>query len=187
MKRAFLVGGVLVLSVITSVVAFMQADKPGPKVGQTAKEFELSALGGGKVKLSEVNKQKVVLVVLRGYPGYQCPLCSRQFAEFLKLGDEFKNADTQVVFIYPGPAEKLQERAADFAKGRDYPKHFSILLDGDYKFTNSYGLRWDARNETAYPSTFVIETDGKISFAKVSTTHGDRVPAAEALKVAKKK
>lgn len=157
-----------------------------PKVGDEAKDFDLPALGGEKgdtVKLSALTaKGPVVLVVLRGYPGYQCPLCTRQFGEFLAKADEFKAAGAQVMFVYPGPADKLAKYAGDFVKGKDYPKHYSVLLDPDYAFTNAYGLRWDAKNETAYPSTFVIDAKRAVTFAKVSKTHGDRSSVATVLK-----
>jgi len=42
-------------------------------------DFKLSTPEGKTVQLSEVEaKGPVVLVVLRGYPGYQCPYCNRQ-------------------------------------------------------------------------------------------------------------
>jgi peroxiredoxin len=155
---------------------------PGPKVGEVAKDFELPALGGKPAKLSDLVKDgPVVLVVLRGYPGYQCPLCSTQFAGYRKAADQFKAAGAKVMFVYPGPADQLAGKAAEFVKGKDYPDHFQVLLDPDYTFTTAYGLRWDARNETAYPSTFVIGTDRRVTFARVSTSHGGRVSAADAL------
>ncbi len=164
-------------------VAVARAADPGPKVGEEAKDFELTALGGKATKLSALLKDgPVVLVVLRGNPGYQCPICTKQFGEFVGKGDAFKKAGAQVVFVYPGPSDKLKEKADEFVKGKDYPAHFTFLIDPDYAFTNAYGLRWDAKNETAYPSTFIIEKSRKVSFAKVSTTHGGRAPAADALK-----
>jgi hypothetical protein len=48
-------------------------------------------------------------------------------------------------------------------------------------FTRTYGLRWDAPNETAYPSTFVLDGRGNITFARTSQSHGDRVPVADVL------
>jgi hypothetical protein len=56
------------------------------------------------------------------------------------------------------------------------------MLDPDYTFTKAYGLRWDAPNETAYPSTFVITENRKIIFSHVSREHGGRVKAEEVLK-----
>jgi peroxiredoxin len=155
----------------------------GPKVGEEAKDFELSAIGGEKVKLSKLTESgSVVLVVLRGYPGYQCPICTVQFKDFQGKADAFKKAGAQVVFVYPGPAEGLKDKAGEFFKGKDYPAHFTILLDPDYAFTNSYGLRWDAKNETAYPSTFILDGKRKVTFAKISKSHGDRAKAEDVLK-----
>lgn len=159
------------------------ADKP-PVVGETAKDFELVSLSGNQVKLSEsTDAGPVVLVVLRGYPGYQCPLCTAQFGEFLTKADDFKAAGAKLLFVYPGPASKLKAHAAEFVSGKDYPDHIQILLDPDYAFTKSYGLRWEANGETAYPSTFVITADRKVSFASVSKGHGGRTKAQDALKV----
>lgn len=154
-----------------------------PKVGDEAKDFELMSLGGEKVKLSKLTASgPVVLVVLRGYPGYQCPLCTKQVGDLIGKADEFKKAGARVVLVYPGPADKLKEHAGEFVKGKDYPAHFTFLLDPDYTFTNAYGLRWDAKNETAYPSTFVLDGKRQVTFAKVSTTHGDRSKVADVLK-----
>lgn len=76
------------------------AEKP-PAVGEAAKDFELASLNGEKVKLSRLTHDgPVVLVVLRGYPGYQCPLCTRQFGDFLGKADAFRKAGSKVVFIY---------------------------------------------------------------------------------------
>jgi peroxiredoxin len=160
-----------------------KAAEVGPKVGDEAKDFELTSIGGEKVMLSKVTEGgPVVLVVLRGYPGYQCPICTRQFAECRGKADEFKKAGAQVLFVYPGPADGLKDRAAEFVKGKDYPAHFTILLDPDYTFTTAYGLRWAARNETAYPSTFVLDGKRKVTFARVSTTHGDRAKVDDVLR-----
>ncbi|MGH9426884.1 MAG: peroxiredoxin family protein, partial [Terriglobia bacterium] len=153
-----------------------------PKVGEEAQDFELAGLEGDKVKLSTLVKSgPVVLVVLRGYPGYQCPVCTLQFGEFIGKANEFKKEGAQVVFVYPGPSDQLKDKAMEFVKGKSYPAHFSILLDPDFTFTNVYGLRWNAQNETAYPSTFVINRQQKIVFAKISHTHGDRSKAQDVL------
>ena len=170
--------------ILTAAIAVgCSAAEPLPKIGEEAKDFELKAIGGEKTKLSKLSESgPVVLVVLRGYPGYQCPICTKQFAELRGKADELKKAGAQVVLIYPGPAEGLNEKAGEFVKGKDYPAHFTILLDPDYAFSILYGLRWNAKNETAYPSTFVIDSKGKIAYSKVSKTHGDRAKMEDVLK-----
>jgi peroxiredoxin Q/BCP len=158
-------------------------DAAMPAVGGIAKDFSLSTLGGEKAQLASLLKQgPVVLVVLRGYPGYQCPVCDRQVREFITSAEKFKAAKANVVFVYPGAADKLQERAGEFVRGKTLPDNFHFALDPDFSFTVAYNLRWDAKNETAYPSTFVIEPSGKITYAKISKTHGGRAPAADVLK-----
>ncbi|MCO8120747.1 peroxiredoxin family protein [Stieleria sp. TO1_6] len=154
--------------------------------GKTAPEFQLQAVAGelsGEVKLSEVTKQgPVVLVVLRGFPGYQCPICSRQVADLISKANAFGKQDAKVLLVYPGPAAELAQRADEFLKGTKLPAPFTLLIDPDYEFTNAYGLRWDAPRETAYPSTFVIDQDGVIQSVKISKTHGDRSKASDVVK-----
>lgn len=154
-----------------------------PKVGDAAADFELLSLGGGKASLAKLRAAgPVVLVVLRGYPGYQCPLCSRQVGDLLAAADKLKAAGAQVVLVYPGPSKGLAEKAKEFYRNQTIPGHFHLLIDPDYSFTSAYNLRWNARGETAYPSTFVIAPDGKITFAQISQTHGGRTPSADVLK-----
>lgn len=179
-----LVGNTILFSLLLTTAHAAEAP---PKVGDKAPDFELVSLKGDKVKLSSSIKDgPVVLVVLRGYPGYQCPLCTKQFTEFLKAAEDFKAAHATLFFVYPGPADKLKEYAREFIQGKDDPQHFQLLLDPNYNFTNAYALRWDAKNETAYPSTFIIDKDQRITFAKVSKTHGGRTRAADILSALKK-
>jgi peroxiredoxin len=179
-----LIAAVATISLIAVLVgAKPSAQTPGPKVGDTAKDFELQSLSGVKTTLKEAVKTgPVVLVVLRGYPGYQCPLCTKQFGSFLSKADAFKEAKATVLFVYPGPADNLKAHAEEFAKGKTLPAHYVVLLDPDFTFTKAYDLRWEQKDETAYPSTFVIDGKQKITFAKVSTTHGDRADVADVIK-----
>jgi peroxiredoxin len=154
-----------------------------PKVGSKAPDFSLQSLDGATVRLSdEVARGPVVLVVLRGWPGYQCPFCTRQFGDYLANAARFATSGAQVLFVYPGPANGLKEHAEAFTSSTPLPSAFRILLDPDYVFTQSYGLRWDAPNETAYPSTFVLDRRAMVTFAHTSREHGDRVSASAALK-----
>jgi peroxiredoxin Q/BCP len=158
------------------------ADKP-PAKGDDAQDFELKDLSGNATNLSSLTaKGPVVLVVLRGYPGYQCPFCTKQFGDFLANADGFNKAGAQVVFIYPGSADNLKKHAEEFVNDKSIPEHFHLLLDPDYVFTNAYGLRWDGPKETAYPSTFIVNPKLKITFARISKTHGNRTKASDVLK-----
>ena len=154
----------------------------GLKAGEVAPDFELKTANGEAVRLEQLTaKSPVVLVVLRGFPGYQCPLCTRQVNEFIGRAKDFAAKGVRVVMIYPGPANAIDAKAKEFLANKDWPADFVFLLDPDYAFTHAYNLRWDAPKETAYPSTFVIGRDGRVKFAKVSTSHGGRASAAEIL------
>lgn len=160
-----------------------------PKTGDKAPDFTLQSLDGEKVKLSELTpKANVVLVVLRGWPGYQCPICDRQVNDFIRSLAGFTNAAARVVFVYPGPADGLKAHAEEFKKwkGREWPAEFVYLLDPDYSMVNAYGLRWDAPRETAYPSTLVLDKTGTVRFIQISHSHGDRAAATDALSEVKK-
>jgi peroxiredoxin len=127
-----------------------------------------------------------VLVVLRGYPGYQCPLCSRQVADLRKHAEEFRELGASVLLVYPGSADELQKRAKEFLEGEKLPEPLRLVIDPDYEFTVRYGLRWNAPAETAYPSAFVLDEDRTVKYRKVSQTHGDRADTEELLEAVRK-
>ncbi len=160
-----------------------------PKIGEQAPDFTLKTLDDQTVQLSKLTaKGDVVLVVLRGWPGYQCPICDRQTHDFIAAKSGFAAAKAQLVFVYPGPAEDLKAHAEEFKtmKGKEWPEEFLYVLDPDYTMVNAYGLRWDAPRETAYPSTFVLDDQGVVRFGKISHSHGDRTKAADVLAEVKK-
>ena len=153
-----------------------------PLVGDKAPDFSLSTPEGKSVRLSQlVSKGPVVLVVLRGYPGYQCPYCNRQVQDFIQKSQGFADAGAHVVLVYPGPPQDLGARANEFLADKKLPANFDLLVDPGYAFTNLYGLRWDAAQETAYPSTFLIDRQGVVFFSKIVKEHGGRTTAAEIL------
>jgi peroxiredoxin len=151
-----------------------------PAVGETANDFALATLDDKKMSLHELTKNgPVVLVVLRGYPGYQCPLCTKQVAGLRAEAKAFQAAGAKVLLVYPGAADKLKERAKEFLKDDTLPAPLTLVLDPDYAFLKAYGLHWDAEQETSDPSTFVIDKDNKVLFSKVSKSHGGRAKAKE--------
>ncbi len=154
-----------------------------PAVGAKAPDFTLSTPTGKSVQMSkEIQGHGLVLVVLRGFPGYQCPFCVKQVHDFIDHAADFQAKNTRVLLVYPGPPGELDDHAKDFlAKQAELPANIVLVTDPDYKVTNLYGLRWDMPHETAYPSTFVLDKKGMISFEKISHSHGDRLSAQDAL------
>jgi thioredoxin-dependent peroxiredoxin len=154
-----------------------------PAVGAKAPDFTLSTPTGKAVTLStEQSGDDLVLVILRGFPGYQCPYCVKQVHDFADHASDFKAKNTRVLLVYPGPPADLDQHAKEFLKKQaDLPSNVVLVTDPDYKVTNLYGLRWDAPHETAYPSTFILDKKGMVVFEKISHSHGDRLSAQDAL------
>jgi thioredoxin-dependent peroxiredoxin len=189
LRRVFLVGVVLCVGVdsIAAIAQEKSSDSHRPVRGEIAPDFVLEKLSGDKVTLSDLSESgPVVVVVLRGYPGYQCPLCTRQVGEFIAAAKEFEKARTSVILIYPGSAKMLKKYAKEFTNDFKLPNSYHFVLDPDYRMVNSYGLRWHAPNETAYPSTFVVDSDRKVLYSKVSDNHGDRSNVREIVELLKK-
>lgn len=174
----------LVLVVLLAGVAAW--DKP-PMTGDTAQDFELKTLDGAAIKLSVLyEKGPVAIVVLRGYPGGQSELCQKQVADLINKSSSFMDAGATVILVYPGAADKLEERAREFLGDKTLPNNFRIVTDPDFGLTTRYGLRWAAPNETVYPATFAVNTKGIVTFALVSKGHGGRAKTEELLKALSK-
>ena len=174
-RPALALAGALILG----VSAFAQT----PAVGAKAPDFTLSTPTGKTVTLStEQGGHGLVLVILRGFPGYQCPYCVKQVHDFADHASDFKAKNTRVLLVYPGPPADLDQHAKEFLeKQAELPSNVVLVTDPDYKVTNLYGLRWDAPHETAYPSTFILDKKGTVVFEKISHSHGDRLSAQDAL------
>jgi peroxiredoxin len=186
MYRTLSHAGIVVLQLVRPVAVGQAADTPEanqpPRIGDKAPEFQLNDLEGKSVSLAnELKHGPTVVVVLRGYPGYQCPICTKQFGELMGDAKKFADAKATVVFVYPGPTGDLDKHAREFVGGKTFPASFRFVTDPDFKFVERYNLRWNAPHETAYPAGFVVDKQGVIQFAKVSHSHGDRASGRELL------
>ena len=176
---------VAVFASVAHVSAQQEKELDFLKVGNTAPNFAFQPLTGEeKIKLSGLTESgPVVLVVLRGFPGYQCPICFRQMGELVKHAEDFQRLGAKVVLVYPGPSADLELRAKEFLKEMQLPEPFVFVVDPDYAFTNLYHLRWDEPRETAYPSTFVLDLDRVVRFRKTSFSHGDRAKTDDVIEI----
>jgi peroxiredoxin len=178
MRRLFFLPALLLAVSLPSVAAT-------PGVGQRAPDFTLTALDGTSVSLSSyMSHGRVVLILLRGYPGYQCPFSQQQFQSYQEAAAQFAALGVQIIFIYPGASSKsLADDAAQIVGNQPLPANMHLVLDPDYVVTNQYGLRWDDPNQTVYPSTFLIARKGTIFFAHTGRSSSDVTPPSDALVV----
>ena len=107
------------------------AAQNAPAVGAIAPDFSAQTPLGQTVHLADQHKQgPTVLVVLRGFPGYQCPYCTRQVHDFVEHSADFKAKNAEVVLVYPGPPADLDQHAKEFlAKQADLPANIHLVAD----------------------------------------------------------
>jgi peroxiredoxin len=174
---------ILYIAALGTLLLSVSLSAETPKVGAKAPDFTLLTPTGTPVQLSrKERKANIVLVVLRGYPGYQCPYCQRQAHDFIEHAPAFAAKKTIVLLVYPGPPADLDQHAKEFlATQANLPANVVMAIDPDYKMTTLYDLRWDDPHETAYPSTFILDRSGAILFEKISHSHGDRTTAQDIL------
>lgn len=193
---ALFVAAILV-STATPVCAAKRNNAPA--VGSKAPPFELSvqgdtrgdARGGGTlVTLSDLAKDgPFAVIVLRGFPGYQCGICKQQVGALINRAKSLSSVTgsrpRRIVLIYPGPANGLDSKAKAFLGSRRLPDPFVLLKDPGMEMVTEWGLRWDKRSETAYPAAFIIDGSKRVRWAKVSDSHSGRAGAEELIKAFK--
>ena len=177
----------LVIALAFTVIAPAQAVEPTLQVGETAPDFALDSLDGQKVSLSALADQgPVVLVVLRGYPGYQCPICTAQVGDLMGKAPRLSGRQVSCDPGIPGAVGGTQATGRRVHPWQNPAGELSNPPRPRFHVHEELRPRWDAPKETAYPSAFVIDSTRTIRFAKISHSHGGRAKAAEILEALKK-
>jgi peroxiredoxin len=152
--------------------------KTNTKVAPGALDLAFVDGNGKTIDLREYRgKKNVVLVVTRGYPGYICPNCSAQTSRLISNYPEFVKRDAEVLVVFPGPTEHLQEfrqRTQGEAGKGSVP--FPILLDKDFHAVDLLKIRGDL----AKPATYIVDKKGDVKFAYVGVNTSDR-PSLKAM------
>ena len=120
----------------------------GQLIGSLAPDFELPALDGKKVKLSDLRGKAVLLNFWATY----CGPCKIEMPWFVELQKEYGPQGFQIVGVAMDDAST--EEIAKFAKemGVNYP-----ILIGQDSVAQSYG------GVSVLPTTFFIDRDGKVT------------------------
>lgn len=160
----------------------------GPDVGDRAIDFELPrADGQGYLSLRDQYKQgPIVLIVLRGFPGYQCPICTQQVSSLANRSKALADQTHRVILVYPGEGDTLEKRARQFMGSRRFPDPLVMVRDDEMRMVDQWGLRWRASRETAYPATYIIDSSGEIRWKTVSRSHAGRSSVEDILKELRK-
>lgn len=144
----------------TTAVAEPEAAQPKAKVGAKAPDFELKDLDGKTVRLSDITKQKKVIVLEWFNP--DCPFVKMHYTNgadtMTKVQKQFKDDGIVWLRINSGGPGK---QGADPARNKKFLKDNNVkgqvLLDAKGKVGKTYQAK-------RTPQVFVIGKDGKIAY-----------------------
>ena len=89
--------GSVSLFLLLLAAACAPANAQTPTKGRPATDFTLSTITGTPQLSAETSKGTTVLVILRGYPGYQCPFCQKQAHDFIAHASDFAKKKASVI------------------------------------------------------------------------------------------
>lgn len=130
--------------------------------GDKAPDFTLTDDSGNEVSLKDFAGQRVVVYF---YPRANTPGCTKQACDFRDSLAELNDAKVAVLGISPDKVDKL-------VKFRDdHDLNFPLLSDVDKEVMQAYGAFGEKKNygkvvQGVIRSTFLVEPDGTIGFAK---------------------
>jgi peroxiredoxin Q/BCP len=138
---------------------------------------------GNPVDLTQYHgKKKVVLVVLRGMPRSErssfCPSCLAQTGSLMANQAEFSRRGAEILVVFPGPSDRVGEflQKVKVQTPGEPARVFQVLLDRECRACDRLGIR----DDLAKPSTYILDTAGKLVYAYVGETSTDR-PSVKAV------
>ncbi|MEM9380111.1 MAG: redoxin domain-containing protein [Planctomycetota bacterium] len=132
---------------------------------------------GTEYDLAEMRGNKVVVVVLRGYPGKVCVYCTAQTQALYEGGaiDAFEELGAKLHVVFPGEKNGLEAfRAAYDSLSEAQIPPYGILYENDYIL----GPMLDLEGSKIIPSTFILDEEGIVRFAYIGKTNEDRPSVA---------
>lgn len=127
-----------------------------------------------------LGQKNVVLVFTEGFNGMLCPYCQTQTSRLIANYDKFKEIDTEILVVYPGKRDHLDEfiEAALKTEKKEVDEiPFPIVLDEDFTATDFF----DIHSMHAHPSTFVIDKSGAVQLAYVGKDMSADRPSVKAI------
>jgi peroxiredoxin len=166
------------------------------RVGDQAKDFRLPNASGGPQTLAVLLKEGPLVISF--YRGGWCPYCNLEFKALSDALPKINQLGAKLIGISP----ELPDNSMSTKEKHQLP--FDVLSDVGNKVAREYGIvmdvppsmiplyiKWgldvpktngDESWELPIPATYVIDKDGKVSFAFVNKNYTERCEPAEIIK-----
>lgn len=162
-RRTFLFFAVGLLALILAALVFFTTGKSGstpppvstavaPEVGAIAPDFELRALTGETIRLSDLRGRPVIL----NFWATWCPPCRREMPALEVVWQQYNRGDVMVLGVDQGESPAVVEEFIRTAAGVSFP----LLLDMDQSVGDAYLVH-------SMPTTFFIDAAGHIRDIRV--------------------
>lgn len=127
------------------------------KVGDTAPDFELEDQNGKKVRLSQFNGKKNVILAF--FPFAFSPVCTNELGELKEKEEAIKKMDAQVL------AASVDSTWSQKAFAKELSVKFPLLSDFGKKTAALYGSLYEDKG-FAKRSIFVIDKKGRVAYKR---------------------
>ena len=152
------------------------ARMPQINVGDIAPDFELEDQNGKKVRLSQFNGKKNVLLAF--FPFAFSPVCTNELGELKEKEDLVLKLDTQIL------ASSVDSTWSEKAFAKELGVKFPILGDFRKQVAPQYGALYEDKG-FAKRTIFIVDKKGKVAY-KREYEPGTQPSIDEALEVLKK-
>jgi len=156
------------------------------KPGQPLPDFQAVDEDGNAVSSSQLAGAPAILLFVRGS---WCPFCSKQVANLTKVYKEMTDSGAKLILVTPKPLETTRRVAEIFEVD------FQFWLDDSLAIARQLGLvlesgvpdkhRKEYGEDTLWPTSLVVDANGKIRFAELSRFIADRPNPEKLLNVVK--
>jgi peroxiredoxin len=122
--------------------------KVGTAVGETAPDFQLSALDGTQLKLADLHGQPAVLIFWTAW----CPVCKEEAPHFNQLAATYESQGVRVVGI------NIQDSPARTKGGvKEFGIKYKVVRDPDASVTRRYKV-------TGTPTIIFLDRSGVVRY-----------------------
>ena len=152
--------------------------RPTPELlrpGAPLPEFRARDEQGRLLNSAELRGSPAILLFVRGN---WCPFCSAQVQDLTRHYKDIVDLGARLILLTPKPLETTR-RVAEF-----FDVDFEFWLDDSLAVTKQLGLLQEAGvpesydreygRDTVWPTTLVVDADGKIRFTELSKRISDR-------------